>query len=177
MDNNDNDNDNDIRQPDQVRKERLIGGGYDYEEPDNLDAILEISKREYLEKEQKYMERQDPIPSDNLNTILEISKHEYLEKEQKDMDLICGQLKDELCKERQNKFNTLKLQLNKMITIDKPNLHYYELVLSIIEIYESGLINEYDVSLTDYTNIFKLLKTIRLPIDEFENLKKIIILY
>ncbi len=37
---------------------------------------------------------------------------------------------------RQNKFNNIKIQLNKIILFDRDNLDYYELVLSIIEMYE-----------------------------------------
>ena len=41
--------------------------------------------------------------------------------------------------------------------------------------YELGVITEYKTNLKQYTNIFNLLKIIRIPKDEFENLKKLII--
>ena len=91
------------------------------------------------------------------------------------MELLCNKIKEELRKEKQNKFNAIKIQLNKIILFDRPNLDYYELVLSIIEMYELGVITAYKTNLKQYTNIFNLLKIIRIPKDEFENLKKLII--
>lgn len=113
--------------------------------------------------------------TNELDSVLEMSKNNYLEEEQKEMELLCNKIKEEHHKEKQNKFNNIKIQLNKIILFDRPNLDYYELVLSIIEMYELGVIPEYKINLNEYTYIFKLLKTIRLPKDELENLKKLII--
>ena len=153
MDNKDEDN---IRAPDPVKIEKLID--------DNYETINENN---------------NPIWSydqtNELNSVLEMSKNKYLEEEQKEMELLCIKIKEEHHKEKQNKFNTVKIKLNKIIVFDRPNLDYYELVLSIIEMYELGVIPEYKTNLNEYTNIFGLLKTIRLPNDELENLKKLII--
>jgi hypothetical protein len=72
-------------------------------------------------------------------------------------------------------FDNLKTQLNKIILFDRPNLNYYELILSIITMFERGIIHEYKTHFNEYTQIFKIVKTIRIPINEIENLKKIII--
>lgn len=149
MDNKDEDN---IRAPDPVKMERLINDDFNSYNP-------------IVNNNQNY----------DLDTILEMSKNEFLEEEQKAIELICNQTKEQEQKQRQNKFNTIKTQLNKVILFDRPNLDYYELVLSIIEMYESGIIPEYKTNLNEYTNIFSLLKTIRLPNDELDNLKKIIV--
>lgn len=153
MDNKDEDT---IRAPDPVKIEKLID--------DNYETINE-NNNPFWSYDQ----------TNELNTVLEMSKNKYLEEEQKEMELLCNKIKEEHHKEKQNKFNTVKIQLNKIILFDRPNLDYYELVLSIIEMYELGVIPEYKTNLNEYTNIFKLLKTIRLPKDEFENLKKLII--
>lgn len=58
---------------------------------------------------------------------------------------------------------------------DRPNLNYYELILSIINTFEDGLINEYKTHFDEYIQIFKILQTMRVPINEISNLKKIII--
>lgn len=117
--------------------------------------------------------------NDDLNTVLEISKNEYKlfqdEEEQKAIETICNQIKEQHHKEKQNKFNNVKIKLNKIILLDKNNLDYYELVLSIIEMYELGIIPEYKTHTDEYNNIFKLLQTIRIPTDEMDNLKKIIV--
>ena len=153
MNNNHEDN---IRSPDPVKIEQLIH--YDF------DTI-------------------NPIWNNNtnydLNTILQISKHEFdsiqQQEENKTIELICNQSKQQEYEERQNKFNNVKIQLNKIILFDRHNLYYYELVLTIIEMYEFGALSEYKTNINDYTKIFNILKTIRIPTDEFDNLKKLII--
>ena len=72
-------------------------------------------------------------------------------------------------------FDNLKTQLNKIILFDRPNLNYYELILSIITMVEGGVIHEYKTSFNEYTQIFKIAQTIKIPINEIDNLKKIII--
>jgi len=72
-------------------------------------------------------------------------------------------------------FDNLKTQLNKIILFDRPNLNYYELILSIITMVERGVIHEYKTSFNEYTQIFKIAQTIKIPINELDNLKKIII--
>ena len=72
-------------------------------------------------------------------------------------------------------FDNIKIQLNKIILFDRPNLNYYELILSIINTFEDGLINEYKTHFDEYIQIFKILQTMRVPINEISNLKKIII--
>lgn len=148
----DNKNEDNIRPPDSVKIDRLINDDYEH------------NNNNHIQFNQNY----------DLNTVLEMSKNEFLVKEQLEMELLCIELKEQHHKELQNKFNNLKIQLNKIILFDRPNIDYYELVLSIIEMYELGVISEYKTNLNEYTNIFRLLKTIRLPNDELENLKKII---
>jgi len=72
-------------------------------------------------------------------------------------------------------FDNLKTQLNKIILFDRPNLNYYELILSIITMVEGDVIHEYKTSFNEYTQIFKIAQTIKIPINELDNLKKIII--
>ena len=153
MNNKDEDN---IRLPDPVKIEKLID--------DNYETINQNNNHIW-----SYDQTND------LDNVLEMSKNKYLEEEQKEMELLCNKIKEELRKEKQNKFNAITIQLNKIILFDRPNLDYYELVLSIIEMYELGVITEYKTNLKQYTNIFNLLKIIRIPKDEFENLKKLII--
>jgi len=143
--------DDNIRPPDQVKIDRLI------DDDNTMNPIIQNNNIDF-------------------DTVLELSKNEYNslqeQEEQKAIELICNQTKQE----RQNKFNNIKIQLNKIILFDRDHLDYYELVLSIIEMYELNVINEYKIYEKEYTTIFKLLKTIRLPNEEIENLKKIILL-
>jgi hypothetical protein len=155
----DNINDDNIRTPDPVKTDRLI------QEDDYINDFI------------------NPILDNNINydldTVLELSKNEYNnsqeQEEQKAIELIYSQIKEEQDKLRKNKFDKIKTQLNKIILFDRLHLYYYELVLSIVEMFESGAINEYKTNEIEYNTIFKLLKTIRLPNEEIENLKKIIL--
>jgi hypothetical protein len=99
----------------------------------------------------------------NLDTILEMSKLEY-EKQIEQIEI-----------DRQKMFPNIKLQLNKMVVFDKINSSFYALILSIITMYENSIINEYYISVEERTEIFKILKTIRLPSEEISNLKNIIL--
>jgi hypothetical protein len=152
MNNNDTDDDN-IRPPDAIKTEILID---DFRNP-----ILD-DKTNY-----------------DLDTVLTLSKNEFEveqeEQEQKAIELICNQMKEEEEKQRKNKFNNIKTQINKIILFDRTNSQYYELILSIIEMFENGFITEYKTNETEYTNIFRIIQTIRLPSNEIDNLKKLIL--
>ena len=45
--------------------------------------------------------------------------------------------------DRKNEFKTIKLKLNKILLFDRPNCGKYELILSLIQLYEENCINEY----------------------------------
>ena len=72
-------------------------------------------------------------------------------------------------------FDNIKTQLNQIILFDRPNLHYYELILNVIMMFEDGLISKYKINFNEYTQIFKIVNTIKIPTNELDNLKKIII--
>lgn len=156
----DNTNEDSIRDPDPIKIDRLIDDDDFYNINENKNPISDNNEND-------------------LNTVLEMSKKEFDSKQEKDeqktIELICKNFKEQHQKERQNKFKNIKIQINKIILFDKPNLGFYELILSIIEMYEINVINEYNTNQEVYTSIFNVLKTIRLPIDEVEHLKNIII--
>ena len=114
------------------------------------------------------------INQDNFEFILEKSRREYEEQEFERFLQEQSQREQEKQK-KQNQFSNTKIQLNKLTIFDRPNLYYYELVLSIIEMYSNGFITEYKVKLTEHNNIFQILKFVRIPVSELEELKKLII--
>ena len=152
-------NDDDIRTPDPVKTDRLLE-----DEPFISPIPIPVPI---------------PVPIPNLEDILKQSEEEFNtfqeQEEQKQLEQIFKQMKEEDEKLRLNKFNLMKIQLNKIILLDKTNASYYSQVLSIIEMFENKFINEYIMPVDEYTNIFKLMKTIRVPKEELDNLKKIII--
>jgi hypothetical protein len=136
-----------IRPPDQVKIDNLIGYNCDYDYDYEYENIFFDEDYE-------------------LKTAIETSKNEF------------NSLQDQLLqqqKERQFNFYNIKIQLNKIISFDKANFRYYELILSIIDMYELCVINEYKTFEKEYNKIFKILKTFRLPNEEIEKLKKIIV--
>jgi len=153
MDNiNFNDNNDNIREPDPVKKEQLIDNNniYDY-----INPII-----------QNY--------DDELDKALELSKKEFEliqdEQEKHVFELIKKEEED-----RKNEFKTIKLKLNKILLFDRPNCSKYELILSLIQLYEENCIKEYKSIESEYNNLFKLLKSIRLTNQELESLRKLII--
>lgn len=158
MDNNYDEYDEDnIRPPDSVKKEKLIDDTFV-----NTNNINPSANTEYY-----------------LNTIIEMSKNEFdsiqEQEEQKTIESICNEMKEQHKKERLNKFDNVKMKLNQILLFDRQNTAYYELVLSIIEMYETNVIHVYNTNLEEHSHIFNILKTIRLPINEIDNLKKIIL--
>jgi hypothetical protein len=147
-----NDNNDNIREPDPVKKEQLIDNNNIY---DCINPII-----------QNY--------DDELDKALELSKKEFEliqdEQEKHVFELI---KKEE--EERKNEFKTIKLKLNKILLFDRPNCGKYELILSIIQLYEENCIKEYKSIESEYNNIFKLLKSIRLTKQELESLRKLIV--
>jgi hypothetical protein len=151
--------DDNIRPPDEVKQEQLIN--YDFDINDDFDT------NQFINPIWSY-------DSLDLDTILELSQNEFNLQQEFETELICNQIKEEQYKERQHKFNNIKIQLNKIILFDRDNIYYYELILSIIQMYESGVINEYTIVEFEYNNLIKIINTFRLPSDEINNLKKII---
>jgi hypothetical protein len=150
-----------VRVPDQARTDRLINEpiynpmGYDVDgDVDvDIDSVLEQSRNEY-------------------------SNHIEME-EQKQIEQILTQQRIEIEQEqtqKQNKFSNTKIQLHKMSLFDQPNLYYYELALSIIEMYNNNYITKYKIKAQEHANLFHIIKLIRIHKDELDDLQKLIII-
>jgi len=142
-----------VRQPDQSKTERLID-----DEFYNPIINAEIN---------------------DIKTILEHSRNEHLQslqlREQHEIEQILQQQAQEQ-QIRQNKFQNTIIQLHKMSIFDQPNLYYYNLVLSIIEMYKNNYINEYRIKSKEYNNLFHVIQLIRIPLTELDELKKVILI-
>lgn len=138
----------DIRAPDPIAVDRLLDDGDFNDNPPATEADLERIIQQSI-REFDFIQEQ---------------------KEQRNIAILIEQEK----KERLNKFVSMKQQLNKMCLIDKQNFNIYSLCLTAIELYESGILTIYNVSEDECTNIFKIIKTIRVPQEEIDNLKNLI---
>ena len=165
--NNDNDiNDNDnIRPPDPVTNEQLLDNDNDNDNDYNYELINQTVNQNitnttnYDELNYDETNYDELNYNDELNKALELSKNEFKEVEDG----------------RKNEFKSIKLKLNKILLFDRPNIFNYELILSIIELYEHNYINEYKSSNKEFNDIFNVLKTIRLTNEESSSIKKIIV--
>jgi len=150
----DSNSDSSVRLPDNIIKEKLIDDDNDFYE------------------ENKFYEENE------INKIIEQSKNEFdfiqKQEEQKNVDLLIQYHKEEFEKKYLNKFNNLKTQLNKLLVLDKSNADSYELLLSIIEIFENGLLDFYHTNKETYVKIFRILKNIRILPSELNLLEQII---
>ena len=145
------DKEEEIRPADKVKTEKLLDDNFYFNCNDSIDYNSDIDF--------------------NLDFAIEMSKNEFNLLQERTLQ---EQLLQEQ-KERQLNFHNIKIQLNRIISFDRTNFRYYELILSIIDMYEVCMINEYETDEKEYNNIFNFLKTIRLSNEEIEKLKKIII--
>jgi hypothetical protein len=148
-------------------KDKYINEYSNNEYSNNEYSNNEYSNNEYSNND--YKEEYD----EQLKLILELSKNEYISsqeiEEQKEIDTIIQNSNVEL-----DKYNSIKNKLNKILCFDKQNKEIYELILSIIQLYETGYITTYQSTRKEYNNIFVLLKTIRLTNEEEKSLKSLI---
>ena len=140
--NNDNEYlDDDIRPPDPVIRERLV----DYGDDDFTDYNYS-----YLE------------PEPDLDQIMQKSLAEFEISEMQ-------KVQEMLAIERSNiteKYINIKNKFKKVQMYDATNKDAYEIIITIIEMYELNYIDNYMLDETSYNNIFKLIKTIRLTKEE-----------
>ena len=135
-----------VRAPDPVIKERLrepdYNTEYDYQEAANFVSATD----------------------DDINKILKQSLEEFeFAEEQKIKELIAAARSS-----RVEKYNVIKQKLQKVQGFDITNKGIYSIIIPIFELYESNLIDSYALNQNDYTNVFKLLQTIRLTKEEQE---------
>lgn len=156
---NNNDEQDYVRLPDPVKTEKLINEDVNHPHINpNINPNINYN--------QKFDEE--------LNKAIELSTREFnLIQEEQEKNVL--ELSKKETEQRKNEFHSIKLKLNKILLFDSPNIGKYEIILSIIDIYEQGYINEYKSTTEEFNDIFKLLRTIRLTPQEFESLKKIIV--
>lgn len=149
MDNKSQYNNEDIRPPDSVKKDTLIDNEFN-RHINNFDSDYELDK------------------------VLELSKHEINMLEEKEEEELMKMFEIEV-EERVKTFSdTIKL-IKKMLVFDKANnTEIYNLLLSIIEMYQLGYINKYQLDSTSYYEIFHILKGLRMNSEDFILLQNII---
>jgi hypothetical protein len=148
--NNDENNLDEIRPPDPVKRETLI------ERIDNNDAIF------------------DYIYDDNTYDEYDIEFHRILQLSIDEHKMLAQQNENERQK-RMTILYPIKQRLLRVKGFDMDNNKIYEMIISIIEMYEKEKINTFGVDKENYNAIFNVIKLIRFDKDEIELLKEIIV--
>jgi hypothetical protein len=112
---------------------------------------------------------------DQLKQVLEFSEDEYNNSQDINERKFMESLMQE-SKVRINNSITIKQKLNKMLALDKQNIHIYETLLSVIEFYIEGWITRYIMNKEEYNKTFQIVKTIRLTKEELTHLQKLFIM-
>jgi len=140
------DDDHEIRAPDPVITETLINDmRYTNDDNDDFDRIMKLSIKEFELAEEQ-----------RINDLITLERNANTKK-----------------------YNDIKHKLQKVQSYDKiysiTNGPTYDTIISIIELYEARVIDIYVLDEPSHTNIFALLKTIRLTKEEFNLLDDLIV--
>lgn len=146
-----------IRPPDKVIVERLIDIENDYTYNNN-------ENNNYYDNDNEF--NPESIYEKELLDALNLSKQEF-----KNIEIP----KNTVIEEQMKIINKLKTQMNKLIAFDKNNVYYYEMILTILELYANNYITVYNIE-NDYekAQLFSIVKQTRISKEELELLEQII---
>ncbi len=142
-----------IRSPDPIVRETLLTNNYSNNYNNN-----------YFESNS----------DDEYNRIIELSKIEFERQsdiEEQELIKLMKREKDE----RIQKFVCVKQIITKLSSMDKKNAQVYETILTVIQMYEDGIITKYELSAEEHSRFFSLLKTIRLTKQELDALHHLLV--
>ena len=160
LDNNFDNYDVEYRQADEVKEERLIDvPNYRNititEEDAELRRVLELSKYEY-----NVYSKLDDKDNKDLYNALELSKQDI----------------DKLIERRKTDFTSIKPKLSKLMPFDTKNKQMYENMLTNIDLYEQGFIDDFNTdSVEELSKYLLLVSTIRLTPEERQRLNQFIV--
>lgn len=148
-----------IRPPDKVIVERLIDIENDYTYTYNNNE-----NNNYYDNDNEF--NPESIYEKELLDALNLSKQEF-----KNIEIP----KNTVIEEQMKIINKLKTQMNKLIAFDKNNVYYYEMILTILELYANNYITVYNIE-NDYekAQLFSIVKQTRISKEELELLEQII---
>jgi len=171
----------DVRPPDSVKVDRLIGNNMPMPMP--MQSLYEHYENDIQNAIQRSLQELNTnIASDSdIEKAIEISNLEFEFKEDQKIQKIVENLEIE---NRKNTFIVTKQQLNRLILFDTIlNKAYYELLLGLIELFETniswelGITNNYWFAEGEKDRIlkaFSMLKLCRIPENELIKLKQLV---
>jgi hypothetical protein len=108
--------------------------------------------------------------------------YNILEQSKSDFDLIQEAQEQHMIEnlifqyqQRVNKFASIKQKCKKLLIFDRDNVGIYEVIISIIEMYENEQSSQYTTNKEQFDQIVSTLKSLRLTKEEAESFTKIII--
>lgn len=155
-----------IRAPDPVIRETLLGTnhGYNINSINNnnihnnfYDSIYDFEEDDCVFFEDILKQSREEYEKDQLKRHIQ---NELLEKERLEKKLIC---------------TSITHKINRVKGHDTSNKEIYETVLSVIEMYELEHIINFVVQQYHHEKIFKILTSIRMTSDEMQFLRNLII--
>jgi len=157
MNNNIDINLDEIRQPDPVKRETLI------EQFDNFNNMYNNNFDNNIFED----------IDDNYNQY-DIEFHRVLQLSRDEYEIVAQQTENER-RQRVGILLNIKQRLLRVKGFDMDNNKIYEMIISIIEMYEKEKINTLGVDKENYNAIFNVIQLIRFEKDEIELLKDIIV--
>ena len=157
MNNNIDINLDEIRPPDPVKRETLI------EQFDNFNNMYNNNFDNNIFED----------IDDNYNQY-DIEFHRALQLSRDEYEIVAQQTENER-RRRVGILLNIKQRLLRVKGFDMDNNKIYEMIISIIEMYEKEKMNTFGVDKENYTAIFNVTKLVRFEKDEIELLKDIII--
>jgi hypothetical protein len=152
-----NNNNDEIRPPDPVKRETLI------EQFDNFNNIYNNNFNNDIFED----------IDDNYNQY-DIEFHRVLQLSRDEYEILAQQTENER-QQRIGILSNIKQRLLRVKGFDMDNNKIYEMIISIIEMYEREKINTFGVDKENYTAIFNVTQLIRFDKNEIELLKDIIV--
>ena len=157
MNNNIDINLDEIRPPDPVKRETLI------EQFDNFNNMYNNNFDNNIFED----------IDDNYNQY-DIEFHRVLQLSRDEYEIVAQQTENER-QQRVGILLNIKQRLLRVKGFDMDNNKIYEMIISIIEMYEKEKMNTFGVDKENYTAIFNVTKLVRFEKDEIELLKEIIV--
>jgi len=157
MNNNIDINLDEIRPPDPVKRETLI------EQFDNFNNMYNNNFDNNIFED----------IDDNYNQY-DIEFHRVLQLSRDEYEIVAQQTENER-RQRVGILLNIKQRLLRVKGFDMDNNKIYEMIISIIEMYEKEKMNTFGVDKENYTAIFNVTKLVRFEKDEIELLKEIIV--
>ena len=114
------------------------------------------------------------IADDELQRIINLSLQNFEEQQKREHENALKLLQQE-SKKYKAQFSHIKQVVNRMVNLDRTNFHIYELIISVIQMYEGDDIVKYPIEASLYDKVIAIIHTLRLTDNERQIIKDLFI--